>query len=67
MGKGTKLLLEAMRHACDKLGVSQESAVFLDIGANIGWYSLLFAASGFGVKSFEPMRAHEQLLRRSIC
>ena len=67
-GKGpSKLLLEALRQACDKLGVSQESAVFLDIGANIGWYFLLFAASGFGVKSFEPMTANEQLLRRSIC
>ena len=65
--KSSKLLLEAMQHACDKLGVSQESAVFLDIGANIGWYSLLFAASGFTVMSFEPMSANEQLLRRSIC
>ena len=63
----SNLLLAAMRHACDKLGVSRESAVFLDIGANIGWYSLLFAASGFGVMSFEPMSANGQLLRRSIC
>ena len=61
------MLLEVMNKACNKLNISREDAVFLDIGANIGWYSLLLAAAGHQVISFEPMQANEQLFRRSIC
>ena len=55
------------KHACSKRNISVEQALFLDIRANIGWYSLLLAASGYQVVSFEPLSAHEQLLRSSIC
>ncbi|MCJ1241137.1 hypothetical protein MMC14_009141 [Varicellaria rhodocarpa] len=33
-------LLEAMEHARSKLSIAKEEAVFLDIGANIGWRSI---------------------------
>lgn len=61
------MLLEVMKKACNKLNISREDAIFLDIGANIGWYSLLLAAAGHQIISFEPMQANEQLFRRSIC
>lgn len=61
------MLLDTLQKACEKHGVPKEDAIFLDIGANIGWYSLLFAAAGYPVISFEPMQANEQLFRRSIC
>lgn len=32
-----------------------EKGVFIDIGANIGWYSILAARYGSGVYSFEPI------------
>ncbi|KAL3131521.1 hypothetical protein ABBQ38_007824 [Trebouxia sp. C0009 RCD-2024] len=60
-------VLETLEAACNKLGVLKEDAVFLDIGANIGWYLLLVAAAGYSAIAFEPMPANEQLLRRSIC
>ena len=61
------MLLDTVQKTCNKLGIPKEAAIFLDIGANIGWYSLLFAAAGYPVISFEPMQANEQLFRRSIC
>ena len=39
----------------------------LDIGANIGWFTLLFAARGFTLWSVEPFDANLRLLRLSIC
>ena len=61
------MVLDTAATACSKLGVTKEDAIFLDFGANIGWYSLLFAATGHSVISFEPMQANERLFRRSIC
>ena len=61
------MLLDTMQKACNRLSIPKEDAIFVDIGANIGWYSLLFAAAGYPVISFEPMQANEQLFRRSIC
>ena len=63
----SKNMLDTMQQACDKLDITKDKAVFLDIGANIGWFSLLFAAAGHSVIAFEPMKSNEQLLRRSLC
>jgi len=40
---------------------------FLDIGAQIGWYSMNIAAKGYKVVSFEPMSENEYLVRKNIC
>lgn len=61
------MVLDTLEAACNKLDVPRDSAVFLDIGANIGWYSLLVAAAGYSAISFEPMQANEKLFRNSIC
>ena len=63
----SSMVLEVLEEACSALEIPKETAVFLDIGANIGWYSLLLAAAGHSVISFEPMQANEKLFRRSIC
>ena len=63
----SSMVLEVLEQACIRLDVPKENAIFLDIGANIGWYSLLLAAAGHSVVSFEPMRANEKLFRRSLC
>mmetsp|Transcript_16644 Transcript_16644/g.36013 ORF Transcript_16644/g.36013 Transcript_16644/m.36013 type:complete len:398 (+) Transcript_16644:115-1308(+) len=43
--------------------------VFVDVGANLGWYTLNIAASGLAhhVYSFEAMPVNAALLRRSLC
>jgi FkbM family methyltransferase len=39
--------------------------IFVDCGANIGWYSVLAGVSGAKVVSFEPMPANATLLREN--
>lgn len=39
----------------------------VDIGANIGWYTMVIASLGVNVVSFEPMEPNLDLLRRSLC
>jgi len=39
----------------------------LDIGANVGFYSLVLAAAGWNVTSFEPMHTNIELIEASMC
>jgi FkbM family methyltransferase len=39
----------------------------LDIGANIGFYSLVLAAAGWHVTAFEPMVANSALIEATLC
>ena len=39
---------------------------FLDIGANVGWFSLNMAALGVNVIAFEPMEQNYELIKRSL-
>ncbi len=41
--------------------------LLLDIGANLGWYSLQAAAMGFSVISVEPMASNLGGFRRTLC
>jgi FkbM family methyltransferase len=40
---------------------------FLDLGANLGFYSILFAAEGWSVFSVEAMAHNRRALRASLC
>jgi FkbM family methyltransferase len=43
------------------------NTTFYDIGANIGYYSFLFAEAGYTVLAFEPETANVGLFRASLC
>ena len=43
------------------------TTTFYDIGANIGYYSFLFAAAGYNVIAFEPEKSNHALFRASMC
>jgi len=45
----------------------QLDGVVVDVGANVGWYSLLFAHAGYDVHAFEAMPSNVQLLKASTC
>ena len=60
-------MLLAMEEGCLKRNLPKSQAVVMDVGANIGWFTLLLAAAGHQVIAFEPMVENEQLLRRSLC
>lgn len=44
-----------------------ESPLLVDVGANVGWFSLNAASAGARVAAFEAMGANARLLRASLC
>ena len=49
-----------------RLQSGRENATFVDVGANIGWYSLAVASQGFPVVAIEPAAYNTDLLKASI-
>ncbi|KAG2454152.1 hypothetical protein HYH02_001188 [Chlamydomonas schloesseri] len=41
--------------------------LFVDVGANVGWFSVNVAAEGFQVAAFEGMASNVALVRASVC
>jgi hypothetical protein len=41
--------------------------IFLDIGSNVGWFSINVASHGYKTISFDAMRTNGHILRTSIC
>jgi FkbM family methyltransferase len=54
----TEVLIEVFR--------SSPGSTFVDIGANIGWFSLVAASEGVPVVAFEPVDENYQIFRQSI-
>ena len=54
----SEILLEICRKNSD--------SIFIDIGANLGWFSLLAASRGMSVIAFEPIKSNYDLFLRSI-
>lgn len=48
------------------LSLNGSGLVFVDVGANIGYFSLQAASMGYNVVAFEPMSRNAQKLARSI-
>ncbi len=57
-GINTEIILEIIRE--------NKSIVFIDIGANIGWFSLVCASHGIKSIAFEPIKANTKLFKKSI-
>ena len=51
----------------EALAAGRRTPMFLDIGANVGSYSLSAAAHGHRVLAFEPLTLNAIALRRSLC
>eukprot|EP00966_Prymnesium_polylepis_P121326 2804044-Prymnesium_polylepis.1 len=45
----------------------REPLGFLDVGANIGYYTLLFAAAGYNVISVEPIAHNRAAIKTTLC
>lgn len=57
-GITTEIILEIIRE--------NKSAMFIDIGANIGWFSLVCASYGVKSIAFEPIKTNTKLFKKSI-
>jgi FkbM family methyltransferase len=40
---------------------------FLDVGANVGWYTFMFSVNGYRVKAFEPLQKNRNLIAATLC
>ena len=60
----TARVLERLGTVVEQQG-STQPRVFVDVGANLGWFSLLAAAQGHDVLAIEPMEFNAELLRAS--
>mmetsp|Transcript_106042 Transcript_106042/g.192935 ORF Transcript_106042/g.192935 Transcript_106042/m.192935 type:complete len:297 (+) Transcript_106042:69-959(+) len=49
-----------------QMGVSSGDQL-LDIGANVGWYTFMFAKHGYNVLAVEPMTANRALIKATMC
>lgn len=51
----------------NKYKIPLSDLTFVDIGANIGWFTFCLAAIGVNVIAFEPMEDNIELIRESMC
>jgi len=61
----TSRVLQLLRAARSDLDRSA-NPIFVDVGANLGWYTISAAAQGFDVVAIEPAEYNLELLRASI-
>lgn len=46
---------------------NSDKSTFFDVGANVGWFSLLAAYSGFQAVTVEPFESNINLFKMSLC
>ena len=63
----TNLIIEALDFYTKKNNIKNNDAYIIDIGANIGWYTLVFGKIGYNVLSFEPSNINYFILKNNYC
>ena len=59
--------MKALEYYSNKTKIKYEDIYIIDIGANIGWYSIFFGKQGFKIISFEPSQLNNYILRKNFC
>ena len=65
--KETKSILTALSYYSIKLNIPKNDIYVLDIGANIGWYSLILGKKGYQIISFESSNFNYYILLKNFC
>lgn len=66
-GPETRELASRMNQLVCRHNGQSYRPTFIDIGGNIGWFSMSMLADGHDVITFEPMHANLLLIRASAC
>ena len=66
-GTETKNILLSLLYYAKKKNLSKNDIYILDIGANIGWFSLFFGKKGYNILSFEPSSSNYYILLKNFC
>jgi FkbM family methyltransferase len=60
-------ILDVIVNYADQHKVPLSDLTFVDIGANVGWFTFVMASLGLNVVSFEPLNQNLYLLRKTLC
>ncbi len=63
----TRHIISSLEYYSNRMNISKNNIYILDIGANIGWYSLMLGKIGYNVLSFEPSNWNYYILRKNYC
>jgi FkbM family methyltransferase len=61
-----EIILIFVKYA-EEYNLSLSDLTFVDIGANVGWFTMIMAAVGVNVIAFEPMEQNLYLIRKTLC
>jgi hypothetical protein len=50
-----------------KKNLINKNIYIIDVGGNIGWYTILLGKLGYNVISFEPLKMNYYILNRNYC
>ena len=63
----TNKILIALNYFSKKKKIDNNNIYIIDIGANIGWYTLTLSKFGYKVISFEPSKLNYYILKKNYC
>ena len=66
-GDETNNLLTALIFYSSLKRLTRENIYVLDIGSNVGWYSLFIARYGYNILSFEPSNVNYYISKKNYC
>ena len=65
--EGTKNIIDALDFYHKKTKSNKNDIYMLDLGANVGWYSLFFGKLGYNIIAFEPSIKNYQIFKMNYC
>jgi len=65
--EGSKSMLDSLEFYRRKKNLNIQDIYILDLGANIGWYSLFLGKLGYNLIAFEPSIKNYQILKKNYC
>lgn len=66
-GKETKKLINALNYYSSLKNITNDNIYILDIGSNVGWYTLFLGKLGYKILAFEPSDVNMYILRKNFC
>jgi len=66
-GTETKKLIDALNYYSSLKNITNDKIYILDIGSNVGWYTLFFGKLGYKILAFEPSDVNMYILRKNFC
>jgi FkbM family methyltransferase len=66
-GRETQKLINALNYYSSLKNITNDNIYILDIGSNVGWYTLFLGKLGYNILAFEPSDVNMYILRKSFC